>query len=111
MDMKAASASTAVVWVRLDNAMSAGALLGGEGNVALLPTGTSLPGRRSVLWGTNSAGTNMSGQSILWSTYTLAQPNTLRGSNVSTAGILRGSSVLWGTSPSAGIQARQEDRF
>jgi len=87
IDMKAAQARTDLL-----SAMGT-AMLDQWEDVALLPTGTPLPGSRSVLWGTNSvfggsvlSGTNVHGQSCLWSTYTLTQAN-----------IRWGSSVLWGT--------------
>ena len=105
IDMKAARSSTYLVPGRMGNAMSPMAALDGRGDVALLPNEMTLLGSRSVLWGTNSVfggsvpwGTNMSGQSILWSTYTLARPNILWDTNGASAeSILWGTSVLWGT--------------
>jgi len=76
-----------------------------KGNIVLKPNGTPLLGSRSVAWGTSPAfgesvlrGTNLTRQSILWSTHTLGGQSILWGTNAANASsILRGTSVLWGT--------------
>lgn len=119
LDIKAALSSNDLVPAWMGSAMSPTAALDRGGHVVLVPNGASLLGTTSAAWSAPSVfgqsvlwGTNLSGLSILWGTYTLAGQSILWGTNVdSAASILWGTSVLWGTNSTGQGISGQGDLF